>query len=63
MWRHTDDRKVWYEWLVEVFVCQDLAYASASAAGKRGGLDTSKGRRAKVGSSELHSSVKEACMM
>ena len=20
MWRHTDDRKVWYEWVVEVFV-------------------------------------------
>lgn len=20
MWRQTDDRKVWYEWVVEVFV-------------------------------------------
>ncbi|KAK5955521.1 hypothetical protein OHC33_003161 [Knufia fluminis] len=44
MWRQTDDRRVWYEWLVEV-------YAGSST------------RRIKVGSSELHSSEKEACLM
>lgn len=44
MWRQTDDRKVWYEWLVEAYVLQ-------------------RSRRIKVGSSELHSSEKEACLM
>ena len=46
MWRQTDDRGVWYEWVVEVF-------------DKAGG----KGRRRKVGMSELHSSRKNACLM
>ena len=44
MWRQTDDRRVWYEWLVEAYVVQGS-------------------RRIKVGTSELHSSEKEACLM
>ena len=49
MWRRTDDRRVWYEWFVEAFV----------TAGGGGGI----ARRIKLGSSELHSSIKEACLM
>ncbi|KAK4494510.1 hypothetical protein PRZ48_014808 [Zasmidium cellare] len=45
MWRQTDDRKVWYEWFVEVFA------------------QGAKGKRVKVGSSELHSSKKNGCLM
>jgi protein arginine N-methyltransferase 5 len=44
MWRQTDDRKVWYEWQVEVFV----------AVG---------GVRQRVAASELHSSIKNGCLM
>lgn len=44
MWRITDDRRVWYEWMMEVYVL----------AGNK---------KIKVGSTELHSSEKEACLM
>lgn len=47
MWRQTDDKKVWYEWIVEVF-------ESADANGKR---------RRKVGMSHLHCSRQNGCMM
>ncbi|SPQ27418.1 a0500d45-dec7-454a-906a-68302402b5f8 [Thermothielavioides terrestris] len=45
MWRQTDDRKVWYEWLVEVY-----AWVGPKT-------------RIKVGTSDLHSSRKVACLM
>ena len=45
MWRRTDERKVWYEWRVDVFV------------------ENRKGKRVRVGGSEVHSSEKEACLM
>jgi len=48
MWRQTDDRKVWYEWVVEVFE------ATAAAESKK---------RRKLGMSELHSSRKNGCLM
>ncbi|RMZ85656.1 hypothetical protein DV737_g634, partial [Chaetothyriales sp. CBS 132003] len=44
MWRKTDGRKVWYEWMVDAYL-------------------RVKGRRTRVGGSELHSSEKEACLM
>ncbi|KAI9790906.1 MAG: methyltransferase protein [Peltula sp. TS41687] len=44
IWRQTDDRKVWYEWLVEAFAILD-------------------GERIRLGCSELHSSLKHACLM
>ena len=50
MWRMTDDRKVWYEWLVEAFV--DL-----------GGAEGAGDKRVRVGISELHSSRKNGCLM
>lgn len=49
MWRQSDDRKVWYEWVVDV-------YAGYREKGK-------ETRTFRVGGSELHSSVKEACLM
>jgi protein arginine N-methyltransferase 5 len=45
MWRQTDDSKVWYEWLVEVY-----AWVGPKT-------------RIKVGTSDLHSSRKLACLM
>lgn len=47
MWRQTDDRGVWYEWLVEVF--------ETTGGGN--------GRKRRLGMSELHSSRKNACVM
>jgi len=49
----TDDRRVWYEWVVDVFSTED---GSVKGKGKRG-------KRVRVGGSELHSSIKEACLM
>lgn len=49
MWRMTDGRKVWYEWLVDVW--------AVTGGGEE------KGRRCKVGSSGLISSEKEGCLM
>jgi protein arginine N-methyltransferase 5 len=49
MWRQTDDRKVWYEWAVEVFV------SSASPNGKK--------KRSKIVGSEIHSSRANGCLM
>jgi type II protein arginine methyltransferase len=82
MWRQTDDRKVWYEWIVEVFaLSDDPVPTSTSASGQekakerardRAGGDgrrttrTGTGTRTKktrIATSELHSSVKEACLM
>ncbi|KIW11913.1 hypothetical protein PV08_09186 [Exophiala spinifera] len=60
MYRRTDDRKVWYEWLVDVYICiPDGRDRSVSGPGgiSRGG------RKIRVGGSELHSSEKEACLM
>ncbi|KAI9713590.1 MAG: methyltransferase protein [Bogoriella megaspora] len=44
MWRQTDDRKVWYNWMVEAF-----AFIGD--------------RKVRVGSSNLHSSWKNGCLM
>ncbi|DAA73013.1 TPA_exp: Uncharacterized protein A8136_4938 [Trichophyton benhamiae CBS 112371] len=53
MFRQTDDRKVWYEWFVEVFMHQ-------SGIGLRGG---SQPKRIRVGMSDLHSSIQDGCLM
>ena len=50
MWRMTDDRKVWYEWVMEVYMIIDANEGKAK-------------RRHKVGATDLHSSEKEACLM
>ncbi|KAK0796731.1 hypothetical protein LTR91_014292 [Friedmanniomyces endolithicus] len=50
MWRQTDDRKVWYEWVGEVYVHVPV--------GEEGGT-----KRLRVGMSELHSSRRNGCMM
>ena len=52
MWRRTDERKVWYEWKVEVY-----AFIQGDTKGK------GRSKRVRVGGSELHSSEKEACLM
>ncbi|KAK5048932.1 hypothetical protein LTR84_005353 [Exophiala bonariae] len=62
MWRKTDDRRVWYEWIVDVFISVGVgagagAKAPAAAGGKK------RARRVRVGGSELHSSEKDACLM
>ncbi len=49
IWRQTDDRKVWYEWMVEAFVFT--------------GLLGGEKKRVRLGVSELHSSRKNGCLM
>jgi len=49
MWRQTDDRKVWYEWMAEVYAMINSADGTS--------------KKIKVGSTDLHSSEKEACLM
>lgn len=96
MFRQTDNRKVWYEWMVEVFRLErtstagggisspqrsstpimmsgaNRAAANASSAGnntqKQANINNAnndnKGyRRIRVGMSEMHSSIKEGCLM
>jgi len=46
MWRQTDGRKVWYEWMVESF---------ATLGGSQ--------MRRRIGSSELHSSINNGCLL
>lgn len=69
MWRRTDDRRVWYEWIVDVFIYlssspDDSTRGKAPAGGgTRAPGNKSHGRKVRIGGSELHSSEKEACLM
>jgi protein arginine N-methyltransferase 5 len=82
MYRQTDDRKVWYEWMVEVFALERTVEAPATdfiapvMSGARGVSPSADGkprqqksgdqkgvRCVKVGMSDLHSSIKEGCLM
>lgn len=84
MYRQTDNRKVWYEWMVEVFRLERTSPTPAAASPRRsttpimmsGGnkavpmtfpgatQKTQSGyRRIRVGMSEMHSSIKEGCLM
>ncbi|PKY03641.1 protein methyltransferase RmtC [Aspergillus campestris IBT 28561] len=84
MYRQTDGRKVWYEWMAEVFALErftgpsgesvapvmsgaravspgDKGAQSAKPPQPRGGHD--RIRRVRVGMTDLHSSIKEGCLM
>jgi len=63
MWRQTDERKVWYEWMVDVYahVADDDSAGQGKSKGK--GHERQRRKKVKIGGSELHSSVKEACLM
>ncbi|KAJ5159962.1 uncharacterized protein N7482_006966 [Penicillium canariense] len=88
MYRQTDDRKVWYEWMVEVFALErtstsatrlttpamsggrSVSPSGESLKSKEHGLKQQGGgarqagyRRVRVGMSDLHSSIKEGCLM
>lgn len=85
MYRQTDDRKVWYEWMVEVyslerpmefsapeFIAPVMSGARAVSPDGDSGNSRDKQpkgshqgglRRVRVGMSELHSSIKEGCLM
>lgn len=93
MYRQTDDRKVWYEWMVEVFALERTAESPSPTSGVMSpvmsgartnspGADSAsvtskdkqqqqqqqqrerrRARRIKVGMSDLHSSIKEGCLM
>ncbi|PLB47260.1 protein methyltransferase RmtC [Aspergillus steynii IBT 23096] len=83
MYRQTDDRKVWYEWMVEVFALEPpaeplgrefiapvMSGARAESPGTDGRPKTQPSqnrnpgvRRVRVGMSDLHSSIKEGCLM
>ena len=45
IWRYTDGRKVWYEWMLESWML------------------AANYQKIKLGQSELHSSIKNGCMM
>ena len=49
LWRQTDDRKVWYEWMVESWGWNLML------GGER--------RKVRLGVSELHTSIKNGCLM
>ncbi|KAJ5337934.1 hypothetical protein N7452_004662 [Penicillium brevicompactum] len=79
MYRQTDDRKVWYEWMVEVYALERINSskpipASSLRAGSPSvdSLKTKENpakpsrashRRVRVGISDLHSSIKDGCLM
>lgn len=83
MYRQTDDRKVWYEWMVEVYALERTSTSSAKAtpaagnsrvrspsvdglkAKDNGAKPNSRAgyRRVRVGISDLHSSIKDGCLM
>lgn len=88
MYRQTDDRKVWYEWMVEVFALERTPTTSTklTAPAMSGARSVSPGvenlktkengqpqqasstsragyRRVRVGLSDLHSSIKDGCLM
>ncbi|PYH44520.1 protein arginine N-methyltransferase [Aspergillus saccharolyticus JOP 1030-1] len=84
MYRQTDNRKVWYEWMVEVFalegnpepssaelvapVMSGARTTGSSAVGSpdRGAQAAARSRevrRVRVGTSDLHSSIKDGCLM
>ncbi|EEP80370.1 hypothetical protein UREG_05212 [Uncinocarpus reesii 1704] len=56
MYRQTDNRRVWYEWIVEVFEIRD---STGSLASPR----TNGARRHRVAMSDFHSSIKDGCLM
>ncbi|KAI1838531.1 hypothetical protein DTO006G1_3598 [Penicillium roqueforti] len=81
MYRQTDDRKVWYEWMVEVYALEPtgafakptpVSYAQAGSvsveslkAKENAAKKTHRTgyRRVRVGMSDLHSSIKDGCLM
>ncbi|OQD81395.1 hypothetical protein PENANT_c027G00697 [Penicillium antarcticum] len=83
MYRQTDDRKVWYEWMVEVYALERTSTPSVKATPAAGnsrvgspsvdnlkpkdnaGKPNSRSgyRRVRVGISDLHSSIKDGCLM
>lgn len=88
MYRQTDDRKVWYEWMVEVFALERTSTSTArlptpATNGARSvspsveslkskdngpkpkptGANRATHRRVRVGMSDLHSSIKDGCLM
>lgn len=88
MYRQTDDRKVWYEWMVEVYALERTSASVAklttpamtgirlgspnvdslknkeNAQKAQGGNSYQAGHhRVRVGMSEMHSSIKEGCLM
>jgi len=77
MWRRTDDRKVWYEWIVDVYIyllqhpprpSSTLHPAADEKQEQRKDPSSARGRRegsrrVRIGGSELHSSEKDACLL
>lgn len=63
MWRKTDDRRVWYEWIVDVFISAGPPPPGTSTTSASSKLKGTRSRKIRVGGSELHSSEKDACQM
>jgi protein arginine N-methyltransferase 5 len=63
MWRQTDERKVWYEWMVDVYAPAQPSRDTTGQGKGKGHAEQRQGTKVKIGGSELHSSIKEACLM
>lgn len=58
MFRKTDERKVWYEWIVESYM--EIASPTDRAGSSR---DENDRKRIRLAVSDLHSSKERGCMM
>jgi type II protein arginine methyltransferase len=65
MWRCTDGRRVWYEWVVEVWRWEGWGSTGSNEGEKEKEREhlRDRKRRVRVGMSEVHSSAKGACLM
>ncbi|KAI5306487.1 DEAH-box ATP-dependent RNA helicase prp43 [Ascosphaera pollenicola] len=80
MYRQTDSRKVWYEWIVEVFALvedttvrapsqskqcakEPMSFAKVAAVAPSTVAPIKSVRKTRIAMSELHSSIKDGCLM
>ncbi|KAI9834136.1 MAG: methyltransferase protein [Phylliscum demangeonii] len=67
VWRQTDDRRVWYEWLVEAFAVlpphQPQQHQQHQLQLQQQQQQQNDGQRVRLACSELHSSVRNGCLM
>ncbi|EWC45687.1 hypothetical protein DRE_05248 [Drechslerella stenobrocha 248] len=64
-WRHTDGRKVWYDWMVETFafITPPGAVLAAASMDPQAAESIPVNKRVLIASSEIHSSKKNGCLM
>jgi type II protein arginine methyltransferase len=64
MWRQTDGRKVWYEWMIEGWGLNMIRLNSKRRGADETNQDDNESfSMVPLGKTELHSSIKNACLM